>query len=91
MLNNPQSTEAFQRTARAILEHDTRDRRGAIALPALVLYGEEDVICPPRHSREIAGLIRGARLVGVPGQAHQPFQEDPAAFNETGLEFWASV
>jgi pimeloyl-ACP methyl ester carboxylesterase len=56
-----------------------------------VLYGEEDVICPPRHSREIAGLIPGARLVGVPGQAHQPFQEDPAAFNETVLGFWASV
>jgi len=31
------------------------------------------------------------RGVGVPGQAHPPFQEDPAAFNETGLEFWASV
>ena len=93
MLNNPhpQSTEAFQRTARAILGHDTRDRLGAIALPTLVLYGEEDVICPPRHSREIAGLICGARLIGVPGQAHQPFQEDPAAFNETVLGFWESV
>ena len=93
MLNNPhpQSTEAFQRTARAILGHDTRGRLGTIAVPTLVLSGEEDVICPPRHSREIAGLIPGARLVGVPGQAHQPFQEDPAAFNETVLGFWESV
>jgi len=92
MLNNPhpQSTEAFQRTARAILDHDTRDRLGAIRAPALVIYGEEDVICPPRHSREIASLIPGARLVGVPEQAHQPFQEDPAAFNRTVLEFWSA-
>jgi pimeloyl-ACP methyl ester carboxylesterase len=92
-LNNPhpQSTEAFQRTARAILDHDTRDRLGAIRVPTLVLYGEEDVICPPRHSREIASLIPGARLVGVPDQAHQPFQEDPAAFNATVQEFWASL
>ena len=88
---HPQSTEAFQRTARAILGHDTRDRLGAVARPTLVLYGEEDVICPPRHSREIAGLIPGARLVGVPAQAHQPFQEDPAAFNETVLRFWTSL
>ena len=88
---HPQSTEAFQRTARAILGHDTRDRLGAIAVPTLVLYGEEDVICPPRHSREIASLIPGARLVGVPDQAHQPFQEDPAAFNATVQEFWASL
>ena len=93
MLSNPypQSTEAFQRTARAILGHDTRDRLGAIARPTLVIYGEEDVICPPRHSREIATLIPDARLVGIPAQAHQPFQEDPAAFNETVLGFWHSL
>ncbi len=93
MLSNPspQSTEAFQRTARAILEHDTRDRLGSIAVPTLVLYGEEDVICPPRHSREIASLIPGAQIVGVPAQAHQPFQEDPAGFNATVGRFWASL
>jgi pimeloyl-ACP methyl ester carboxylesterase len=88
---HPQSTEAFQRTARAILGHDTRDRLGAIARPTLVIYGEEDVICPPRHSREIATLIPNARLVGIPAQAHQPFQEDPAAFNETVPGFWGSL
>jgi pimeloyl-ACP methyl ester carboxylesterase len=93
MLSNPypQSTEAFQRTARAILGHDTRDRLGVIARPTLVIHGEEDVICPPRHSREIATLIPGARLVGIPAQAHQPFQEDPAAFNEIVLGFWHSL
>jgi pimeloyl-ACP methyl ester carboxylesterase len=93
MLQNPhpQSTEAFQRTARAILGHDTRDRLGAIAVPTLVVYGEEDVICPPRHSREIATLIPDARLVGVPAQAHQPFQEDPAAFNAIVQDFWSSL
>jgi pimeloyl-ACP methyl ester carboxylesterase len=93
MLNNPhpQSTEAFQRTARAILDHDTRDRLGTIAVPTLVLYGEEDVICPPRHSREIARLIPGARLMGMPEQAHQPFQEDPAAFNRAVLAFWSEI
>ena len=85
---HPQDIEAFQRTARAILSHDTRDRLGAIAAPTLVVYGEEDIICPPRHSREIASLIPGARLVGVPEQAHQPFQEGPAAFNELVLRFW---
>jgi pimeloyl-ACP methyl ester carboxylesterase len=93
MLNNPypQSTEAFQRTARAILDHDTRDRLGAIAVPALVLHGEEDIICPPRHSHEIARLIPGAKLIAVPEQAHQPFQEDPTAFNTMVAEFWSSV
>lgn len=88
---HPQTLDAFQRTARAILHHDTRDRLAAIAAPTLVLHGEEDIICPPRHSRELASLIPGARLVGVPEQAHQPFQEDPAAFNAIVLEFWSAL
>ena len=85
----PQELEAFQRTARAILDHDTRDRLGAITAPTLVLYGEEDIICPPRHSHEIASLIPGAQLVGVPEQAHQPFQEGPENFNRIVLDYWA--
>jgi len=88
---HPQSTEAFQRTARAILDHDTADRLDAVTVPTLVLVGEEDVLCPPRHSRAIAARIGGSRLVVVPEQAHQPFQEDPAAFNELALDFLDSV
>ena len=66
---HPQETEAFQRTARAILHHDTADRLHAIAAPTLVVVGEDDVLCPPRHSRAIAVRILGARLVEVPEQA----------------------
>lgn len=86
---HPQELEAFQRTARAILDHDTRDRLGAITAPTLVVYGEEDIICPPRHSHQIAALIPGAQLVGVPEQAHQPFQEGPESFNRIVLDFMA--
>ena len=84
----PQSIEAFQRTGRAILHHDTTGRLAAITAPTLVIYGEEDIICPPRHSRQIASLIPGAQLIGVPAQAHQPFQEAPAAFNAIVLDYW---
>jgi pimeloyl-ACP methyl ester carboxylesterase len=86
---DPQETEAFQRTAIAILEHDTRDRLHEIGVPTLVVVGAVDLLCPPRHSREIAERIPGARLVEVPDQAHQPFQEGPEAFNALALEFWA--
>ncbi|MGI9188194.1 MAG: alpha/beta fold hydrolase [Gaiellales bacterium] len=86
---HPQELEAFQRTARAILDHDTRDRLGAITAPTLVIHGDEDIICPPRHSHQIASLIPGAQLIGVPNQAHQPFQEGPEAFNRIVLDFVA--
>ena len=88
---HPQSTEAFQRTAHAILDHNTADRLGAILAPTLVVVGEEDILCPPRHSRAIAQRIPGARLVEIPEQAHQPFQEDPDGFNELVLDFWSLI
>ncbi len=78
---HPQTTEAFVRTARMLRTHDTADRLDAVEAPTLVVCGAEDVLCPPRHSQAIAARIPGARLVEVPAQAHQPFQEDPAAFN----------
>jgi pimeloyl-ACP methyl ester carboxylesterase len=56
-----------------------------------VVVGEDDILCPPRHSRAIAARIGGARLVEVPEQAHQPFQEDPASFNELALDFLTTV
>jgi pimeloyl-ACP methyl ester carboxylesterase len=89
--SHPQETEAFQRTALAILEHDTRDRLHEIGVPTLVVVGAVDLLCPPRHSREIAERISGARLVEVPDQAHQPFQEGPEAFNALTLDFWAGL
>ena len=84
---HPQETESFQRTARAVLEHDTARRLSTISAPTLVVCGEQDLICPPRHSCAIAERIAGARLVEVPEQAHQPFQEDPAGFNALVLDF----
>jgi pimeloyl-ACP methyl ester carboxylesterase len=88
---HPQETEAFQRTARAILHHDAADRIDAITVPTLVVVGEDDMLCPPRHARAIAARIPGARLVEVPEQAHQPFQEDPAGFNELVQGFLATA
>jgi len=88
---HPQSTEAFQRSARAIKEHDTLDRLGAIAAPTLVIAGEIDWCLPPRFSRQLAAGIPGARLVELAGRAHQPFQEAPEEFDALVEEFWRSV
>ncbi len=84
----PQETEAFQRTAAAILDHDVLERLPGVAAPTLVICGLEDILCPPRHGRQIAAAIPGARLVELAGQAHQPFQEDPPGFDALVLGFW---
>jgi pimeloyl-ACP methyl ester carboxylesterase len=87
----PSHVSALLKPLRALVVNlSIRDRLPQITAPTLVLYGEEDVICPPRHSRQIAALIPGAELVGVPAQDHQPFQEGPADFNRIVLDFWAN-
>jgi pimeloyl-ACP methyl ester carboxylesterase len=78
---HPQDVEAFRRTTRACLGHDTRDRLAHVAAPTLVVFGELDILLPPRFSQELAAGIPGARLVALPGRAHQPFQEAPEEFN----------
>jgi pimeloyl-ACP methyl ester carboxylesterase len=87
----PQSPEAFQRQLAAWGVHDTFDRLSEIRVPTLVVAGAEDIITPPRYSRQVAELIPGAELIVLPGEAHQPFQESPEQFNALVSGFWQDV
>jgi pimeloyl-ACP methyl ester carboxylesterase len=86
-----QSVDAFVRSADALIAHDSADRVGAIAVPTLVTVGELDLCLPERFSRELVDRIPGARLQVIADNGHQPFQEDPPAYNAILAEFWASA
>ena len=86
-----QSVDAFCRSADALIEHDTYDRVGAIAVPTLVTVGDLDLCLPERFGRELAGQIPGAQLKVIAEQGHQPFQEGPAGYNALLAEFWSAV
>ena len=58
-----------------------------IRAPALVVWGEEDDVTPLAHSRQIAGLIPGARLETIPGAAHISNLDKPEAFNRLLADF----
>ena len=88
---NPQSVDAFCRSAEALLEHDSADRIGRIDVPTLVTVGEVDLVLPRRFSEQIVERIPGARLVVFPGAGHQPFQERPDDYSRLLAEFWAST
>ena len=93
-LVNPlaQGPEAFFAAAQACLTWPgAADRLGAVDVPALVIVGDQDINCPPRHAREIASLLPKADLAVMPGEAHQPFQESPETWNEIVRGFWARV
>jgi len=52
-----------------------------IAVPTLVVCGEEDEVTPPEESRRMADAIPGARLELIPGAGHLASLEQPAAFD----------
>ena len=63
----------------AIHRADSRLRLKEITVPALVLCGAEDRVCPPELHREIARLIPGARLAIIPHAGHFAPIENPDA------------
>ena len=83
----PQSLTGFLRQGDAVSAHDTRERLGAIRCPTLVSVAEDDVLVPPRFSRELAGAIPGAELRTIAGAGHVYFWETPDEFNAKCLEF----
>ncbi len=87
----PTSMETMQRTMDVYLAHEDVDRLAEIDVPTLVLTGELDLICPPRHGQVVADGIPGAEFEILAGEAHQPFQESPDAFNRRVDDFWQQV
>jgi pimeloyl-ACP methyl ester carboxylesterase len=85
------SVEAMQRALDAFGEADTLERLGEIAVPALLLTGELDLVCRPALGRQAADAIPGAAFEVMPGEAHQPFQEVPDVFNARVEAFWREV
>ena len=56
---------------------DLRESLARVELPALLLHGEADPICPVGAARAAAAAIPGARLVLLPGAGHAPFLSRP--------------
>lgn len=61
---------------------DYRPHLPAIAVPTLVLVGEEDTLAPLASARATAAAIPGAELVTVPGSGHLSTLEAPDAVTE---------
>ncbi len=85
---HPQSPEAFLRQLESFGAHETLDRLPGITAPTLVMTGELDICTRPQLGRAVAEAIPGAVLEMLPGEAHQPFQESPDAFNARVDAFW---
>ena len=70
----------FQAACHALASLDIREEVKSIALPCLVLVGEEDEATPPPMAIELAALLPNARLEILAGCAHVPPLQKPDLF-----------
>ena len=66
---------------------DARPGLAAVAVPTLVIVGDEDALTPPSAAESLAAGIRGAKLVVLPNAGHLSNLETPDAFNAAVLDF----
>jgi 3-oxoadipate enol-lactonase len=79
----------FARQGEAVVTHDALARLSALTCPTLITVGEDDVLVPPRFSRELADHIPHAELHIVGEAGHMWCWEKPAEFNALALDFIA--
>ncbi len=70
---------------------DARPGLAAVAVPTLIIVGDEDALTPPSAAESLAAGIRGAKLVVLPAAGHLSNLETPDAFNATVLDFLGSL
>jgi pimeloyl-ACP methyl ester carboxylesterase len=87
---HPQTLTGYVRQGDAVATHDTLDRLGALRCPTLVSVADEDILIPPRFSRQLADRIPGATFQTLPGAGHVYFWELPDHFNTLSLTFLAN-
>jgi len=80
---------AYLSQLNVIQTHDSFDRLGDIAVPTLVLVGEQDILIPVRLSRAMQAGIAGSKFQAVPG-GHACLWEAPDEFNEALITYMAA-
>ena len=68
---------------------DSTDLLPSIAVPALVIVGQEDVLTTPADAERIANGIHGAQLIVIPNAGHLSNLEQPERFT-SAIEAFAT-
>lgn len=66
---------------------DSADTLRSVAVPALVIVGDEDELSPPSDAQAMAAALLDAELVVIPGAGHLTAVEAPEAFNAAVSSF----
>lgn len=77
----------YRSYVKAGLSYSAINELERIKSPTLIICGAEDIIAPPRFSKEIQERIPGSSLEILPGCGHAARVEEPDHFNKMVLEF----
>ncbi len=81
------SADTFCAAIAAIVNYEGVDTLRQVAVPTLLVAGEQDKVGRPDGMREIQELIPQAEFVCIPDAAHYAFAEQPETFNRHLLSF----
>jgi pimeloyl-ACP methyl ester carboxylesterase len=70
---------------------DSGETAISMAVPALVIVGEEDALTPPAEAEELVTLLPAGKLVRIPGAGHLTPLETPDQIKEELIIFLASL
>jgi hypothetical protein len=70
-----------------ILADDFRAKMTDIKAPTLVVWGDRDILTPPRHAEILAREIPSAELAFIRGAGHTPWWDAPEEFTDLMLDF----
>jgi len=91
-LGESQTSAAIEGAIRAMLDRpDSTPMLATIAVPTLIVVGEEDVMTPPAESEGMQAAIPRATLVRLPHAGHLSNLETPEAFNEAVSTFLSTL
>jgi len=79
--------DVYARTALAVAEFDLHDRLGEIRAPALVLWGDHDVLVPRAYSDALCAGIERSEFAVVPNAGHLGTLEQPQLVSGLIREF----
>jgi 3-oxoadipate enol-lactonase len=83
--------EGYVGTCASIRDADLTEQVASIALPTLVIAGEEDRSTPPDLVRETANRIPKARFETIPGTGHIPSIEAPERLTALMQSYFTEV
>jgi 3-oxoadipate enol-lactonase len=89
MASCPDAT--YRRSMEALVTFDMRKNLAHIAVPTLVIAGENDTNAPAPMMERMAARIPGARFVVVPDAGHLANLEQPSAFDAALRDFLRSI